>query len=96
MSRETESLRSQREKRSPKSETEFYLRKESQRIGLVGILFGERENAALYIVSGILLISIFFLGAVMFIDENLRPDIVTTIGAIGVAVLGYIGGLLKK
>jgi len=32
----------------------------------------------------------------MIIDDDLRSEITTTVGAIGVAVLGFIGGLLKK
>ena len=75
---------------------EHSLKKETQIIGLVGIIFGNRENAALYLTCSVLVICLFFLSVIMIIDDDLRSEITTTVGAIGVAVLGFIGGLLKK
>ena len=82
--------------RESHGEAEAELRLQAQKLGKVGALFGTPDNAVLYIAGSVLIIVLSLLGALMFVDENLRPDIATTIGAIGLAALGYLGGLLKK
>lgn len=75
---------------------EIQLKHEAQKIGKLGALFGTRDNAVLYITGAVIIIVLCLLGALMFVDETLRPDIATTIGGIGLAALGYLGGQLKK
>ena len=75
---------------------EIQLKQEAQKLGKVGVLFGTPNNAVLYIAGSVIIIVLCLLGALMFVDEKLRPDIATTIGGIGLAALGYLGGLLKK
>ena len=78
------------------NDPEFQLKQQAQKLGLIGTILGARENAVLYIAGVILVIVLLMLGALMFFDEGMRADLATTIGAIGVATLGYIGLLLKK
>lgn len=78
------------------SDPEFQLKQQAQKLGLIGTILGTRENAVLYVAGVILVIVLLMLGALMFFDEGMRADLAATIGAIGVATLGYIGLLLKK
>ncbi|MBL6957812.1 MAG: hypothetical protein ISR52_02440 [Rhodospirillales bacterium] len=77
-------------------DAEIQLQQEAQKLGIIGSLFGARENAALYLAGLIHLIVLIMLGTLMFIDETLRSDITTAIAGIGLTSLGFIGGLLSK
>ena len=65
-------------------------------LGLIGGIFGSRENAALYVASLVVLIALLFLGTLMFLDDNARPDLIKIIGGLGIGALGYIGGLMSR
>ncbi len=82
----------------PKSngETDIQLRLEAQKLGMVGALLGARENAALYVASAIIVLVLLLLGTLIFFGETVQSDLVMAIGAIGITVSRYIGGLLKK
>ena len=82
--------------RSSSHQADIRFKHQAQKLGKLGVLFGTPENAVLYIAGSVIIIVLCLLGAVMFVDENLRPDIATTIGGIGLAALGYLGGRLKK
>ncbi len=78
--------------KSPNSE----LQQEAQNMGMIGVFLGSRENAVLYIASAILILILCLLGTLMLVDQNVRPDVLNILGAIGVATIGYIGGLISK
>ncbi|MBC8338845.1 MAG: hypothetical protein H8E39_09170 [Alphaproteobacteria bacterium] len=80
----------------PLVEHDPQLQYEAQKLGRLGLVFGTRENAAIYITGGIIILVLTLLGTLMFFDETLRSDLATAIGAIGIAAMGYIGGLIKK
>ncbi len=77
------------------SQGDLKLKQEAQKLGVIGTILGAGENAALYIAGTVLIIALLMLGVVMLVDENLRPEIVKTIGTIGIAAFGYIGGIIK-
>ncbi len=78
------------------SQPDIQLKMTAQRIGTVGTYLGTRENAVLYLASFIVIVDLLLLGTLMVIDETLRPDILKIVGAIGLASIGFIGGLLSK
>ena len=75
---------------------EYTFAMEAQRIGKLGLLFGSPQNAALYIASIVLVLVVLMLGAAMLLDNSIRLDLASSIAGIGLASLGYIGGLLSK
>ena len=66
-----------------------------QRYGMIGGFFGSPSNAALYIVSFIMILCVGVLDAVALIDGAYRPGLVNLLGALAIAAMGYIGGLLS-
>lgn len=86
----------QKDKSSSLEESELRLRHQAQELGKLGMLLGARENAALYIAGLVLIAAISLLGLVIIVDENLRPDVVTTVSAVAIAAMGFIGGLKMK
>jgi len=89
-------MRKYEAKNNPSDNIQADLDHGAQKIGLIGVFLGSRENAVLYLASAILVLVLCLLGTLMFIDQNLRPDVLKILGAIGVATIGYIGGLVSK
>ena len=81
---------------SVETRSDVQLKQNAQKIGAVGAFLGTRENAVLYITSFIIILVLALLGTLMFIDEVLRPEILKIFGAMGLAAIGFIGGLLSN
>lgn len=56
--------------------------------------FGPKENAALYVAAGIIISCFVFLGLTAWLDSGLRLEIIKIIGAVFLAAVGFVGGLL--
>ncbi len=85
-----------RESSEPTDQCDANFKMEAQKIGKLGLLFGTPQNAALYIASIVLILVVLMLGGAMLLDKNIRLDLASSIAGIGLASLGYIGGLLSK
>ena len=78
------------------SDNQHKLRARQQELGKVGEWFGSRENAALYFAFFLVSFALIILSLIAYGEPSLRSDIAKVVGAIGIAGLGFIGGLLSK
>ena len=61
-------------------------------MGKIGVLFGSRDNASIYLAALIIVLAVAGLVVLAVIDSTLRADLAKALGALAVAALGYIFG----
>ena len=79
----------------PVPDAEVQLRREAQNMGKIGVWFGSRENAALYLCAFMALIAMLGLVVLAFRSGTAETKLLETFFAVVMAALGFIGGLLS-
>lgn len=64
-------------------------------MGTIGKFFGSRENAALYLTSGLMLTATIGLAVLAVVHPDARGELTRVLAAVVIGALGFIGGLLS-
>ncbi|MGY2052246.1 hypothetical protein [Methylobacterium sp. JK268] len=81
---------------TPKTDND--LKWQSQQLGLLGTLFGDRDHAPVYIAAAIVLMSMTGIILVAFVPHTSQlqdADLIKTLGGLVVSSLTFLGGYMS-
>jgi len=61
-------------------------------MGKIGIWFGSRDNAVVYLAWSVILLAIIGGTVLAVVDSSLRPDMGKALAALAISALGYMFG----
>ena len=74
------------------SDARIELEREAQNMGRIGYWLGSRDNARIYIATGVLLFALTIYGVAAYFDPGLRADFGKVLAAVAIGSLGFLGG----
>ncbi len=61
-------------------------------MGKIGVYFGSRENAIIYLAALVIVAAVLGASAIAIAEPSLRPDVLKALAALALSALGYMFG----